>query len=49
MLNIPMVGGLVAKLCLIFATPWTTAGQGSSVHGILQAKILDWVGLPFYR
>ena len=26
-----------------FETPWTT------VHGILQAKILEWVAVPFSR
>ena len=23
--------------------------QGSSVHGILQARILDWIAIPFSR
>ena len=27
----------------LFATPWTT------VHGILQARILEWVAFPFSR
>ena len=27
-----------------FATPWTTV-----LHGILQARILEWVALPFSR
>ena len=27
----------------LFATPWTP------VHGILQARILDWVAVPFSR
>ena len=31
-----------------FATPWTVACQ-SSVHGILQARILDWFAISFYR
>ena len=30
---------------LLFATPWT----GSSVHGILQARILEWISIPFSR
>ena len=29
-------------------TPWTSP-PGSSVHGILQARILDWVAIPFSR
>ena len=31
---------------LLCATPWTVA---SSVHGILQARILGWVAMPFSR
>ena len=37
---------LVAKLCQILATPWTSP-PGSSVHGILQARILEWVAISF--
>ena len=29
--------------------PWTVALPGSSVHGILQAKILEWVAMPSSR
>ena len=32
----------------LFVTPWTMA-QGSSVHGILQARILEWVVMPSSR
>ena len=28
---------------LFFVTPWTV--QGSSLHGILQARILEWVAV----
>ena len=31
-----------------FATP-RTSSPGSSVHGILQARILEWVAIPFTR
>ena len=31
----------------LFATPCTS--PGSSVHGILQARILEWVAIPFSR
>ena len=37
---------LVSKLCLTLATPWTV---GSSVHGIYQARILEWVAISFSR
>ena len=32
-----------------FATPWTGACQALSVHGILQARILEWVAISFSR
>ena len=32
-----------------FATPWTVALLGSSVHGISQASILEWVDIFFSR
>ena len=32
----------------LFATPWTVAHQ-TPVHGILQARILEWVALPSSR
>ena len=34
----------------LFATPWTVCSpSGSSVHGILQARILEWVAISFSR
>ena len=34
----------------LFATPWTVCSlPGASVHGILQARILEWVAIPFSR
>ena len=27
----------------LFETPWTVAPPGSSVRGIFQARILDWI------
>ena len=32
-----------------FVTPWTIAPPGSSVHGILQARLLEWVAIPSSR
>ena len=32
-----------------FETPWTCSLPGSSVHGILQARILVWVAVPSSR
>ena len=33
----------------LFATPWTVAYQASSVHWILQARLLEWVTISFSR
>ena len=33
----------------LFATPWTGSLPGSSVHGILQARLLEWVAISFSR
>ena len=33
----------------LFATPWTASLPGSSVRGILQARILEWVVMPSSR
>ena len=33
----------------LFVTVWTIAPPGSSVHGILQARILEWVAMPSSR
>ena len=30
-------------------TPWTVAPAGSLVHGILQARTLEWVAIHFSR
>ena len=32
-----------------FATPWTIAQPGFSVHGISQARILEWVAISYSR
>ena len=33
----------------LFVTLWTVARQASSVRGILQARILEWVTMPSSR
>ena len=40
---------LVAQLCLTLYNPMDRSLPGSCVHGILQARILEWVALPFSR
>ena len=38
---------LVAQLCLTLCDPMDCSLPGSSVHGILQGRILEWVAIPF--
>ena len=40
---------LVALQCLTLCDPMDCSPPGSSVHGILQARILEWVALLFSR
>ena len=39
----------VAQLCPTLCDPMDCSPPGSSVHGISQAKILEWVAIPFSR
>ena len=38
---------LVAKSCLTLCGPMDCSPPGSSVQGTLQARILEWVAMPF--
>ena len=40
---------LVAKLCPTLCDCMDCSPPGSSVHGILQARILEWVAISFFR
>ena len=40
---------LVTQLYLTLWEPMDYSSPGSSVHGILQATILEWVAIPFSR
>ena len=40
---------LVTQSYLTFCDPMDCSQPGSSVHGILQAKILEWVAMPSSR
>ena len=44
-LNVVVVWSL--SCVRLFATPWTVALSGPSVHGISQARILEWVAISF--
>ena len=39
----------VAKLCLTLCNPMDSSQPGSSVHGISQAPVLDWVAISSSR
>ena len=39
----------VTQLCPTFCDPMDCSQPGSSVNGILQARILQWVGISFSR
>ena len=40
---------LVGQSCPTFCDPMDWSPLGSSVRGILQARILEWVAVPFSR
>ena len=40
---------LVSESCLTLCDPMDSSTSGSSVHGFLQARILEWVAIPFSR
>ena len=40
---------LVTQSCPALCDPMDYSLPGSSVHGILQARILEWVAIPFSR
>ena len=40
---------LVAKSCPTLHEPMDHSPPGSSLHGILQARILEWVAISFSR
>ena len=39
----------VTKSCPTLCDPMDCSPPGSTVHGILQARILEWVAIPFSR
>ena len=40
---------LVAKWCLTLCNPRDSSPPGSSVHGVLQTRIPEWVAISFAR
>ena len=45
----PTLKVLVAHSCPAFCDPMDHSPPGSSVQGIHQARILEWVAIPFSR
>ena len=39
----------VIQSCLTLCDPMDINPAGSSVHGIIQARILEWVAMPSFR
>ena len=39
----------ISQLCLTLCDPMVYSLPGSSVHGILQARILEWVAVPLLQ
>ena len=39
----------VAQLCLTLCDPMDCNPPGSSVHGIFQARVLEWIAISFSR
>ena len=40
---------IFAQSCLTLCDPMDWSSPGSSAHEILQARILEWVAIPFSR
>ena len=45
----PMCESEVTQLCLTFHDPMDCSPPGSSVHGIFQARVLEWVAIAFSK
>ena len=47
--NSRKVKALVTQLCLTLCETMGCTPPGSSVHGILQARTVEWIAIPFSR
>ena len=45
----PMCESEVTQLCLTLSDPMDCSPPGSSVHGIFQARVLEWVAIAFSK
>ena len=44
-----MLCAKLLQLCLTLCNPMDCSPPGSSVYGILQTRILEWVNISYYR
>ena len=49
LITFPVWTVLAAQLCSTLCDPMDCSPPGSSVHGILQARVLEWVAIAFSR
>ena len=47
--SLPCVKESVAQFCPTLCNPRDSSLQGSSIHRTLQARILEWIAIPFSR
>ena len=47
--HLPLKGKILVVSCPTLCDPMDYSPPGSSVLGILQARILEWVAIPFCR
>ena len=47
--SVPGLKMLVTRSCLTLCDPMDDSPLGSSVHGVLQGRILEWLAIPFSR
>ena len=40
---------VLSCFCCVFCNPLDCSPSGSSVHGILQTRVLEWVAMPSSR
>ena len=49
LVQVVIVVVLVTQSCPTLCDPTDCSPPGSSVHGILQARVLEWIAVPFFR
>ena len=47
--SVEKMKGLITQSCLTLGDPMDRSPPGSPVHGIVQARILEWAAIPVSR